>query len=101
MPICFSNLKGHNGLSPSICSTDNKAIAKVVDKKVKKYALIGDLVNLQSKSKTKVSKLKFVPAVVTHSGQLNYELFSFIENCTNRFKRLQKTTFDIDGRSLQ
>ena len=43
----------------------------------------------------------FVPAVVTHNGQLNFELFEFIEKVTMRYKRLQSNSFDINGKSVQ
>jgi hypothetical protein len=77
--------------------SDQGAVAGAVQRKKDKYQLISDLANLRSKVSRKHQVLQFIPAVVTHNGQLNYELFSFIENCTTRFKRIDKDRFDING----
>ena len=90
-----------DGLSSRIDSNDQKIIAEAVNRKNEKYALIAELANLRGFSKNASKKMVFVPAVVTHHGQLNYELFSFIENCTLRYRRIQREVVDIDGLTLQ
>ena len=90
-----------DGLSSRIDSNDQKVIAEAVKRKNDKYALIAELANLRGHSKNNSKKMVFVPAVVTHHGQLNYELFSFIENCTSRFRRIDREVVDVDGLTPQ
>jgi hypothetical protein len=76
---------------------DQAPVAAAVKRKKDKYQFISDLANLRSRVSRKHQAMQFVPAVVTHNGQLNYELFNFIEDCTTRFRRIDKFRFNIDG----
>ena len=86
-----------SGLQSRFDRADLTTVAKAVDKKRAKYQLISDLANLNSRTGKKHKQMEFIPAVVTHNGQLNFELFNFIENVTTRFRRIDKNRFDIDG----
>jgi hypothetical protein len=91
-----------DGLKSRFDRCDQHWVAKKVEEKKAKYQFISDLVNLKSNSKgNRNKKMVFVPAVVTHNGQLNFELFDFIEHVVKRFRRLQFKKFDINGRTIQ
>ena len=91
-----------NGFHSKVDRVNQHCVQAAVNKKCDKYQFISDLVNLRSKVRAKnKNKMVFVPAVVTHNGQLNFELFEFIEKVTMRYKRLQANSFDINGKSVQ
>ena len=89
------------GLQSRFDRVDSTTVAKAVDKKKDKYQLISDLANLRSCTARRSRPMEFIPAVVTHNGQLNFELFTFIENVTTRFRRIDQSRFDIDGLDAQ
>jgi hypothetical protein len=98
--IEMSSMK-FNGVQSRFDRTDLTTVAKAVERKKDKYQLVSELANLRSNTYKRNKTMEFIPAVVTHNGQLNFEFFTFIENITTRFRRIDKSRFDIDGLDAQ
>jgi hypothetical protein len=85
---------------PGVQRINSHALQKAVVGKTRKYGLVVKLADLLSNARPGASRTSLVPAALSHSGEFSVELLDLIENCTNRFKRIQRSVFDINGHTL-
>jgi hypothetical protein len=76
---------------------DSPVIKVAARNKKKIYGLIETLANIQASGFGPELPLKFVPAVITHRGEMGTDFLSSIEYCANRYKASLRVTPHIDG----
>jgi hypothetical protein len=78
--------------------TNSPQVVATAKKKDDKYALIERLMNLRvAIGNSGMRRVKFIPAIMSHRGELGGGLIDLIETCSARFKARERRQENIDG----
>ena len=79
-------------------NNEDTPVVKIAAKnKTKIYGLIETLANIQAEGFGPERPMNFVPAVITHRGELGSAFIKTIEHCVLRYKASLRVTPHIDG----